>query len=670
MKIRNNPPLIIKTLVLLIATSALYWQDFVIITNDALHSDLSTHILVIPLLIIYIIYRKRKILIATTSNQFSTTQHDKNILIKDITGTLLCIVAYLIKWYGSSTFQPIEYHIASLPIFVVGLTLVIFNTQTLRSLIFSIAFLYFLVPPPTRLALEAGSVLATLNARIAFKILKSIGIPVILSNTYMSPIIYLETLSGTQIPFAIDVACSGLYSFIGFTIFAVFIAYIIRDPLYKKITIFAMGLPIIYSLNIIRIIMIVIIGHVSGPNIAFNIFHILGGWTLILIGTLVIFIISEKALNIQIFKSKSRQCNRCNNYEDAKYCMDCGKVLKIYPNKMPRNDLLKTVFITIFTILLMFIQVPVFALTEGAAEVFIQQPTGVYTITKILPEIEEYDVRFVYRDVEFEKISGQNASLTFQYLSKTFKKPIWIGIEVAPTKLQLHPWEVCLITTPETHGREAQVSQLDLRDVHLLDNPPLTARYFAFQRKDYNETQVILYWYIRSTFKTAEGHQQKWTKISVIQFTNNPNEYRNMEEELLPVAKAIANYWQPITNWSWISLTIAKNGLIMITITTFILIIIILMAFRNDIEKKTIAKYTHSQISNLDDLQIIDSIKALEKETATVSKIAKKYKEISGKDLELERLRIKLKVAENIKIIKKKIINVNDEPYISWETNF
>jgi len=156
----------------------------------------------------------------------------------------------------------------------------------------------------------------------------------------------------------------------------------------------------------------------------------------------------------------------------------------------------------------------------------------------------------------------------------------------------------------------------------------------------------------------------------VIQFTYDPEEYRAIEEELLPVAKAIANYWQPITNWSWVSLTIAKNGPTMITITATLLTGVLTISLYLETKKKNNAKRTFSQISDPEDRNIIDSIKALEKETATETKIASKYKEITGKDIDPERLYNKLKEAEEANIIKRKIININDEPYMTWKLTF
>jgi len=320
---------------------------------------------------------------------------------------------------------------------------------------------------------------------------------------------------------------------------------------------------------------------------------------------------------------------------------------------------------------LIYIQVPVFALTRGSAEIFIKKPTGEEGAMGILPDLEGYTQRFVYRDIAFENISGQEASLVYQYLPENqFTPIIWVGLEIGPTRGCLHPWEVCLITWPQTHGREVTVNQIDLRDIHLLDNPPLSARYFAFQRKGTDNTQVILYWYTRTNFKTEEGYQQKWSKISVIEYTRNPEDYKAVEDDILPVALAIANYWQPITTWSWVAITIAENGSTLITITTVFLIGIIIFTLYIVRNRRKGAKHAYKQISDLEERQILEAVKEIEKDQANESNIASKYKEISGKYIDIERLHKKLVEAEEAGLIERRITNKNDEPYISWKPNY
>jgi exosortase/archaeosortase family protein len=48
----------------------------------------------------------------------------------------------------------------------------------------------------------------------------------------------------------VDIACSGIYSLIGFVVFSAFIAYIIRESPKKKLATLLMGIPLIVALNI------------------------------------------------------------------------------------------------------------------------------------------------------------------------------------------------------------------------------------------------------------------------------------------------------------------------------------------------------------------------------------------------------------------------------------
>lgn len=664
MEIEGINSLVLKIFIAFLVPAILYWQDLALIFTEALSNDISTHIMAVPILLGFILYRRRMMFSSATSFSHS---NKRNIMpIEEVTGTLLCFLAYMLKWYGSYTFNPLEYHVASLPIFVAGIVLLVFNAHALRTLFFPIFFLLFLIPPPLELAYPVGSTLATISARTAFKILKALGLSVSLLTQYGSPVIQLTTRRGVIIPFAIDVACSGIYSLIGFILFAAFVAYISRGTVAKKIVVFALGTPIIYALNILRVTLLILIGYYVGAETALKAFHIMGGWTLVLLGTLILLVVAEKAFMIQIFGTTSKTCNHSEMDDDGQ-CISCGKILKISDPEISKLVAAKIILILAMAISLSFIEIPVFTLTEGRAEVFSMNPTGEETTKNILPEIEGYIHRFVFRDVEFENISGQDASLIYEYTPIDRTAPIvWIGLEIAPVKWSLHSWEVCLITWPETYGGKSNINKLDLRDVHLLQNPPLSARYLAFQNTDTNNTQVILYWYARSIFKTEEGYDEKWSKISVIEYIEKPGDYTTAEEELLYVAKAIANFWQPVTTWSWIALIIAQNGLIIIIMTLISLIATLFFSLYLVRNRRREAIQAYKQISDPEELQILDAVKALKKYQANESNIISKYREISGKEIEMERLHKKLAEALEAGLIERGVISINDEPHVSW----
>jgi len=659
----------LKTLTIIAATLILFQQDLTIVFSDAVQSEITNYMLVIPFIFAYVIYRKRKMLRAVISlenqNQPKSVRH-----IPIIAGIILCTTAITLYWYGSYTFTPLEYHMAALPIFVAGLTLILFNYQTLRQLAFPIALLYFLTPPPSEILYALGSTLSVISSEASHAIVKALGVPSTLSGEYGNPTIIITRPDGSTISVVVDIACSGIYSLIGFVIFATFIAYITRDKTWKKAATFIIGLPLIYSLNIIRITTILLIGYQYGEQLALQIFHLLGGWTLIFLGTLLLLTIAEKALKTNMFlKSPSIQpCPKCNSAENQKesFCLYCGRLLK-YPKINPKKqDIAKIATIAFAVVLLLSIQAPVFALTEGPAQIMIQTSTGEQGNTQILPQIQGYTLEFVYRDKAFEEKAKQDASLVYAYVPKDeTKAPIYVAVEIASTLSSLHRWETCLITWPQTHGYQPKVTQLDLKDTQILQNPPITARYFAFQYTSTNQTQTVLYWYETATFTRNNTAQQKHVKISLIAYPKTPEEITTIEDQLLPVAEAIANYWQPIKEWTQIALTISQNGLALTAATaTLLATIIILCSLSNRREKDR--NYKVYQKLSKTTKQIIDAVSQTEKgETPTVENIAKKCE-----DTHLKNVLHELHEIQKMGLVKSQVVNKQDEPIQTWKTNF
>jgi len=669
---RSNLILCLKTAVIFGTAFVIFHQNLAIIANEALRSDSMSYMLAIPFLFGYLIYRKRKMIRALIPHEPSLS-HTKAFPYKEILGSLLFLLAFLIYSYGSYTFTPLEFHMFALPIFITACTLIMFNTQALRQLAFPIAFLFFLTPP-LQIVYTAGTAISTFSSEAAYNVLKTLGLPVSLTTQYGTPVIVLQKIGRPSLTFAVDIACSGIYSIIGFFIFATFVAYIARTDPWKKGTIFLIGFPLIYALNILRITFIVLIGNYAGMELAMQAFHLLGGWFLIFLGTLLLLIISEKTFKIQFFttRSKPASCNYCNRNHKNKqhFCPACGKLLNPPNIKLSKRDLSKIAVLITSAILIVNLQLPVFALTEGPAKVTIQSLGNEQTTTQILPEIPGYTTNFVYRDKQFEKISGQDASLIYAYFpTNKSETTIWIAIEIAKTISSLHPWEFCLITWQMARGYQPEVMQLSLRDVQLLQDPPMTARYFAFQNIKTNITQVILYWYENAFFNTNSNPEQKHAKISLIVFTNNPENITSKEDQLLPFGEAIANYWQPIKTWSQITLTISRNGTTLITITTTLLATILAyQAIKNQRGKKTNLK-VYNKLALKEEKFLLQAVyQGAKKHKPTGNTIASYYQKLAGKPIELELLFKKLNYAEEAGLIKRAITSREDEPILTWKT--
>ena len=666
----NKTALGIKVGALFLAVLLLYHQDLTMLGNEAIQSDLASHVLIVPFILMYVVYRRRKILRAVIPLEM--TSAPRRTVITEVIGGMLCLLAFLLYWQGSHTFYPLEYHMVSLPLFVAGCILIIFNFQTLKALVFPIALLFLLTPPHIETIQTAGASLAAFSSQAAYWILKAMGLPVKLAVEYGNPVILLER-TPAPLTFTVDIACAGIYSLIAFTVFALFAAYVTRGPAWKKVPVFLIGFPLVYALNITRIILIVLIGMLFGQQIAMGLFHLFGGWFLILVGTFLLLYFSEKIFKIRIFTARSNltRCSTCTKSleKGETYCFSCGKLLK-YPNiKISRRHLLKIATLLISLAIVLPLSVPVFTLTEGPVEIITQSPSGEQVSTQILPEIEGYSVIFVFRDKTFEKRAHQDASLVYMYIpaENSTTTPIFVPLEIGGSYDSLHRWETCILW-PQTQGLNRTVRVLDQRDVQILQNPPIIGRFFAFQPIGSDVAVTILYWYGRGVFNTGSGAKLDYIKTSLVVYID-PEEYFEAEERLLPFAKTIADYWQPIKTWPWVVIVLATEGKTIMAIT--IIFLAAILAFqvhkRYEQRKSNLEAYKKLMLEQ-EKLVLLAVHQAGQKNKPVGNAIASSYRKLAGKPIERETLNRKLSQAEEAGFVRKEVVSQEDEPVIVWKS--
>jgi len=155
----------LKIAVIFAAVLLVFRQDLAIVAADALQNESTSYILAIPFLFAYLVYRKRRML-RTVIPLESQGQPKIMRYSGTMAGVLLSSTAILLYWYGSHTFTPLEYHMLTLPVFAAGLTLILFNTHTVRQLAFALAFLVLLTPPPSEILSNVGSTLSVISSEV------------------------------------------------------------------------------------------------------------------------------------------------------------------------------------------------------------------------------------------------------------------------------------------------------------------------------------------------------------------------------------------------------------------------------------------------------------------------------------------------------------------------
>lgn len=645
-----------------------YWRDVEILANEALNAEALSHIILVPFFVGFLLYRKKDLFTALLALD-KLEKKSKLKFLDELVGLSLCLVAFLIYWLGSYTFNPLVYHLLSMPVFIAGVTLILFNLKTLRMLIPPLLLLLFLVPIPNEIMQALGGSMANVNTQASYTLLKSVGIPVSLTVTYGAPTLLLTTSAGQPAAFTIDLPCSGIYTLIAFIMFAFFLALIVSASFPKKLLTFTVGFVVFEILSIVRITTIISTAYFFGEETAMLIFHTIAGLILTFIGMLITLFIAEKLLKVQfIQKSKPAACPKCSssqrNNED--FCSNCGKLLNYLTGKPSQKFWAKLLILLLaFPAIALSVNAPTFAIAQEEIEV---KSTWENT-TNILPQIPEYTLKFLYRDVQYERIAKQDASLVYAYLPNNPSEPaVFVLIGSANSISNLHSWEVCLITLQTAQGKYPIVSVIDSRDIQLTEESfPLIARYLVFTTPQ-KYTQVTLYWYEKATFKTGFTVQQKYVRISLAILTYNATKYSQYEDTLLNFGKTIASHWQPIKTQSLISLGIPAQQALLAICIAFITVAKT-SQYAEEWRKRTNNLKIFNAFAPPEEKMLLQTISEISKEkrTFTTEKVNLAVKNKNGKPMKHETLLETLNRLQEYGFIKHDLAFTGNKPTLVWK---
>jgi len=646
-----------------------YWRDLSILVNEAFNNEAVSHNILVPFLISYIVYKKRYTLKATFEFE-SLRQPSRNTYLTEIAGLSFCLTAFLIYWYGSATFYPLEYHLLSLPVFLIGILLILFNVKTVIALIVPILFLLFLVPLPSEITYSAGALLGNFNTQASYTLLNTLSLPVALQSTYGPPTITVNTPSGTPMLFSIDLACSGLYSLIAFIMFAAFLVYITQGSFLKKAAVFLIGFILLQILNVIRISTIVSVGYWFGQEIAMTLFHVAAGWVLLFGGILLLLLISEKLLHLQIFRASNeiQSCSRCDIgiQKQASFCSYCGKFLRNldFPTKVSGKFWVKVTALLIgLFILASSMQAPVFAFAQGLT---FTNPS-LNESTEAFPEFEGYQLRFLDRDEDYEKIANQDASLIYGYMPLNYSNPlVYVDIGIANSITKLHNWETCYVSWQTVQGQYPIVAVLDSRDVQIVENPPIIAHYFVFESPN-NYTQVTLYWYEEGLFNTGITIEKRFVRISLIIITTNQSAYPLLEETLLQFALPIAAFWEPLKTQSIFSLSLPLQQILLV-LSILVIISTAITQYMTKWRKKMGNLKIFGKFGPPNEKMLYQTIKNVNDGVgATTEEIAHALEQATGKSPEADELSHMLNYLQENRLVELDLASRNDVPQLVWK---
>jgi exosortase D (VPLPA-CTERM-specific) len=184
----------------------------------------------------------------------------------------------------------------SLLVVLTGLLLSAIGWRGLREIAFPVAFLFTMIPPPEFLLITLSSQLQLISSQMAVGFDQLIGVMAFREGNVID--------FGT-IQLQVVEACSGLRYLFPMATFALILAYLFQDKLWRRTLIFLSSFPISIFLNGFRIGMTGLLVDRFGEGPAEGFFHAFSGWLLFVTGLSILFL--ELALFGNLFSKKNQK---------------------------------------------------------------------------------------------------------------------------------------------------------------------------------------------------------------------------------------------------------------------------------------------------------------------------------------------------------------------------
>jgi exosortase/archaeosortase family protein len=193
-------------------------------------------------------------------------------------------VLILVPDQTTSTFWLQRLDLLTLPLFVAGLISLLFGVRRAWSLKGPIAFLLLAWPVPYTLFLARASGWFTDGTAGLIAAVTRI-VPIARVSPADDTLYFIGSGAG-GFSVSISSACAGVNSLVGFLLIGTALLFVVRGPVARRGLWLAIGLAIIFLLNVIRILGILVVGGAFGQAAAIDVLHPVAGLLIFNLGVL------------------------------------------------------------------------------------------------------------------------------------------------------------------------------------------------------------------------------------------------------------------------------------------------------------------------------------------------------------------------------------------------
>lgn len=659
----------------------IFFSDLYTLGSEALTSDYYNYVIIIPFMMAYLVYRKRRVLSAILPLRDDGGRGNLNLVI-GICGLFAALMVYL---YGIYSTDILSYHLLGLEIFLASAILLLFNRQTLRTLAVPILLINAALPAATDFGLNFWYTISLYSILPAYLFLKLVGLNVTFLNSQYAPTIQLigPATGPGGFQFAVGVASSGVYSFVGFTVFALFVAYISKGQIWKKVSLFLIGYALLIPINTLREIILITAANYWGIA-AFNFFHATSGIVLITIVTFLLLVIGDRLFHLDFFgplKSKAScvYCHLQSSKNVGGFCSNCGKFLKSARSTLSLKDSIAIEAMIIIFLLFFVSLAPAYANAKSPSAVDVTSNITPQQALTFLPNIHGYNLTYQYRDTTAQDEIGADAILMYSYTApngSSFLASVQVltayhtpdtSIVQHITNYGLTPW-----TVYANNNVQIPVNQ---------SATPLTGGFIAFLNPQQSPAfpESIMWWNLQALFNFSSYSDYRTVQIWLIYVSQNSSQVVSAQKFFLPIASEIASWWEPKLAYSLIQTTIRQSSLPLAGVAMIPAVFVV----GNDAARKARAKRSNRNdaviLKSVQERKLLEALESLNLYSyfkthggasgrGTLEDILARYSSTTGQSLDATEATIGMAYLEHLGFVERKVIDVEDEPVQVWQS--
>lgn len=252
------------------------------LVSDWSTDDNYSHGYIVPFMSLYLIWEKRKELLALTVKPSGL-----GFLVL-LAGLIIMILGHV----GAELFLGRF----SMLVVLAGIVLFLLGKDYLKVMAFPIGFLIFMIPLPAVIFNALAFPLQLLAAKVATNVIYACGIPVLRDGNIIH-------LANTTLEVA--EACSGIRSLVTIMTLATIYAYFMERTRWKQIVLFFASIPIAIITNSTRVTFTGFLSHYYGEEAAKGFYHTFEGWFMFVVAFSILLVFGFLLGKIKLRSRKS-----------------------------------------------------------------------------------------------------------------------------------------------------------------------------------------------------------------------------------------------------------------------------------------------------------------------------------------------------------------------------